>query len=100
MLMAYQVGDLVRCTGTIEQTDGTNIDPSVVKSWFRSPSGTVTIYTYGTDAELVKSATGIYYMDVNLDTAGDWHYGFYSTGTGQAASVDTKLTVDPSRRSS
>lgn len=98
--MRYNVGDQVRCTGTIEQTDGTHIDPTQVYAWFRDPNDTVTIYHYGANGQLVKSATGIYYMDIDTDTAGLYFYGFYSTGTGKAASEDGVLYVDSSQRSS
>lgn len=97
-MASFNIGDRVRVTGTVEQADGTNIDPTVVKSWFRTPAGTITTYTYLTDAQLVKSAVGVYYMDVDLDTVGRWYYGFYSTGTGKASSSDGVLDVQQSRR--
>lgn len=92
MANQYHLGDKPRCTGTIEQTDGTNIDPSVVKARYRNPAGTVTTLTYG-DGVLLKSATGVYYFDLDLNAVGRWYYKFYSTGTGQAASVDTEILV-------
>lgn len=98
--MTYHIGDKVRCTGTIAQTNGTNIDPTTVRAWYRMPgsAGIVTTLIYGTDAALVKSATGIYYMDVDVDTQGTYYYGFYSTGTGKAASSDGVLRVVGSKR--
>jgi uncharacterized protein YfaS (alpha-2-macroglobulin family) len=81
----YDTGDLVRCTGTFA-TDGTNVDPTAVLFKVKSPTGTVTTYTYGTDVQLVKSATGIYYVNVSATENGMYRYRFYSTGTGQAAS--------------
>lgn len=80
----YDVGDVVRCTGTFA-TSGTNVDPSTVKFKFKTPAGTITTYTYGTDAQLVKSATGIYYVDVPAASSGGWAYRFESTGAGKAA---------------
>lgn len=91
---SYHVGDKVRCTGTFETAAGTDTDPSAVLFKVETPSGTQTTYTYGTDAELVKSATGIYYVDVNCTEAGTWHYRFYSTGTGQAASEESFKVKD------
>ena len=99
-MASYHLGDRVRCTGTIEQTDGTNIDPTVAKAWYKNPAGTVTTLTYPTDAALIKSAVGVYYFDLDVDTAGQWFYGFYTTGTGKAASADTLLSVLASQRSS
>jgi hypothetical protein len=98
-MATYHLGDRVRCTGTIEQTDGTNIDPTVAKAWHKTPAGTVTTLTYSVDAALIKSAVGIYYFDLDVDTAGQWFYGFYSTGTGKAASADTLISVLASHRS-
>lgn len=96
--MSYNLGDKVRVTGTIEQTDGTNIDPTQVYGWYRDPDDTLTTYHYGVGSQLVRSAAGVYYMDIDTDTAGIWYYGFYSTGTGKAASSDGTLTVETSQR--
>lgn len=85
MANLYDVGDEVRCTGTFTDADGTAQDPTGVTFKFTDPSGNTTTYTYGTDAQLVKSATGVYYVDVNVDEAGRWWYRFAGTGTGQAA---------------
>ncbi len=88
------VGDKVRCTGTFETAAGVDTDPSAVYCKVKSPSGTTTTYTYGTDAALVKQATGIYYVDVSLTEPGTWHFRFYATGTGQAASEESFVAKD------
>jgi hypothetical protein len=81
----YDYGAEVRCTGTFKQ-GGTNADPAVIKFDYIDPAtGSVVTYVYVTDAELVRSATGVYYVDLAAATAGDWWYRFYSTGTGKAA---------------
>jgi len=89
----YNLGDRVRCTGTLATTAGTNTDPTTAYFWFRTPAGVVTTYQYGVDAQLIKSATGIYYVDLDVDTAGIWYYGFYSTGTAKAGGADVAITV-------
>jgi hypothetical protein len=81
----YDVGDLIRCTGIFTDLDGDALDPTVVIFKFKDPSDNETTYTYGVDAELVKSTIGNYYVDVDADEAGDFWYRFHSTGTGQAA---------------
>lgn len=81
----YQVGDLVRVTGTFTTLAGAATDPTSVFFSFKTPSGTTTTYTYGTDAQLVKSGVGIYYVDVSITEKGNWYYRFFSTGTGQTA---------------
>lgn len=83
--MAYDVGDRVRCTGTWTDSDDAATDPANVFATVQDPSGNQNDYTYGVDAELVKSATGIYYFDKTVDEAGLWRYRFYSTGSGIAA---------------
>jgi hypothetical protein len=79
---SYDKGDNVRVTATFASG---GLDPTTVVAKVRNPSGTTTTYTYGLDNQLVKSATGVYYVDVNLNAAGTWWVRFESTGTGQAA---------------
>ena len=81
----YQRGDLVRCTASFATSAGVATDPTAVRFQVRDPANVTTEYVYGTDAELVRSAAGAYYVDVNANQAGTWRYRFYSTGTGQAA---------------
>lgn len=83
------VGDLMRCEGTFLDLDDVAVDPSAVFFKFKDPSGNVTSYTYPTDGELVKEATGLYYVDVDVDEGGDWWFRFFSTGSGQAAGEGT-----------
>lgn len=85
MANEYDKGDKVRVTGTFTDSAGTAVDPDVVRFVVRNPRGVETTYLYGTDAALVKSATGIYYVDVSADVEGKWYYRYYSTGSGQAA---------------
>ena len=97
MANTYDLGDVVRLTGT--WTDPLNsdaaLDPTAVNLSIRNPAGTVTTYVYGDDAELVKSSTGVYYLDLDLDTAGIWHYRFFSTGTGKAAEEEYLTVIAP-----
>lgn len=85
----YDKGDLVRCTGTFTNAAGTATDPATVNFKMASPSGTVTTYVYLTDAQLVKDSTGVYHVDVDGSVEGTWHFRFYATGSGQAASEGT-----------
>ncbi len=96
--MGYNLGDRIRCEGEVSQADVGNIDPTTVKAWHCNPNGTVTTLTYGVDAAIIKSAVGVYYFDLDADIAGEWFYGFYSTGTGKAASSDTRIMVRGSKR--
>jgi hypothetical protein len=84
----YAVGEQVRCTGTFTNAAGTNVDPTIVFFQIRDPTNTVstvTEYQYGVDPEVVRSAVGVYYIDVDGDKPGHWYYRPYSTGSGAAA---------------
>lgn len=98
MAVSANIGDQIKISGNVK-TASTDVDPSVVKAWTRTPSGTVTTYTYGTDSEVAKVDTGDYTLTFDVDTAGTWWCGFYSTGTGKAASDDVRVDVRPSKRS-
>ena len=82
---SYDVGDLVRVTGTLTDSASDEVDPTAITITVKEPDGTETDYVYGVDVEVVKSATGIYYMDVSATDAGYWWYRVQSTGTGQAS---------------
>ncbi len=95
-IMAYNthdLGDLVRLStfdadhpddGFMDENLETLMDPDVVKLNIRSPAGTVTTLTYGTDA-IIKDAAGQYHYDMSADESGEWRYRWWSTGNGQAA---------------
>ena len=92
----YDLGDLVRCAGTFTDASSNLVDPTVVKAAVQTPAGADTIYTYGTDAALVRDSAGAYHLDVSATSAGRWYYRFYSTGTGQA-SGESYFDVSPSQ---
>lgn len=99
MDVSVNVGDKIAMTGTItEVASGDAVDPTAVKAWTRSPAGTVTTYTYGTDAALTKTATGHYKLVFDVDTSGQWYAGFYSNGNGKASSRDLSIYVNESAR--
>jgi hypothetical protein len=81
----YDVGDLVRVTGTFTDAAGTAIDPTTVAFKVKKPDRSITTYTYGTDMQLVKESTGNYRVDISADVKGKYKYRWYSTGNGQAA---------------
>jgi hypothetical protein len=81
----YDLGDVVRVTGTWTNAAGTATDPAAVYFKYMDPSRNVTALVYDVDDEVVKSATGIYYVDVDGDEVGRWFVRLYSTGAGKAA---------------
>jgi hypothetical protein len=93
MFNSYDLGDLVRVSGSFTDENGDVADPSAVFCAVRDPAGTVTTYEYGEDAELVKDDTGEYHLDIDANVAGYWYYRWYATGSGQAAEEDKFYVV-------
>ena len=83
MANEYQVGDLVRITGTWTDSAGVATDPTTVLGTHTDPSGVSTALTVG--GGITKSATGVYYYDIDADEAGTWIYRFYGQGGGATA---------------
>lgn len=81
----FTPGQLIRITATFRDNAGQAADPSAVFVKVRNPAGSITSYQYGADPEVQKSATGIYYVNVDLDAPGWWAWRWYSTGNYQAA---------------
>jgi uncharacterized protein YfaS (alpha-2-macroglobulin family) len=93
---AYQVGNVVRCSGAFTTAAGAAVDPSTVTFRARRPDGTVTVYVYGTDAELVKDSTGNYHVDLAANAAGRWAYRWEGTGAAPSA-AEAQFRVEASR---
>ncbi len=83
-LNVYNIGDLVRITGNLATTAGVAVDPTTLVCKVKAPDATITTYTYGTTTFPIKSAAGVYYVDVTPTQVGEYWYQFLSTGTGQA----------------
>ncbi|NJO31399.1 MAG: hypothetical protein HC874_30465 [Richelia sp. SL_2_1] len=67
-------------------------DPTSVIFKYKNPNGTITVLAYGVDSALVRESTGIYYVDLDVDSSGLWFYRFEGSGTVKAAS-ESKFTV-------
>lgn len=82
MANSYYCGTDVKCEVYFysDAAKTTLADPTTVKFRKKSPSGVVTEHVYGTDAALVKAATGHYYDIVNPDDGGRWEYVFRGSG--------------------
>ena len=88
----YDLGDVVRETGRFTDTAGVATDPAVVTFSYTNPSGVTTSLVYSTDAALVKTGTGVYYVDIPASIKGVWRWRWLSTGTG-AASTEGQFAV-------
>jgi hypothetical protein len=84
----FNVGDLVRITGTFSDSAGTNVDPTTITVYYKDPSSNITELVYGVDSDVVQSDTGIYYVDISIDESGNWYYRWKGTGSNQAADSD------------
>lgn len=93
---SFDVGDSIRCQGLFRNLSGDLVDPTGVVFKLRTPAGTTTTYTYGTDVQLVKSTTGTYYADVTITESGPHWYRFAGTGAATAAE-EARFDVDLSR---
>lgn len=89
-------GSTLRIPVNYTDGSGTDIDPTAVTFKLYSPDYQTTTYVYGTDAEVVKDATGNYYIDVSPTVAGRWHYRWDSTGTNKASGVEGSFVVQAS----
>lgn len=83
----YTVGDTVRVTSTFSDLAGTNADPTTITFKYRTPAPALTTYSYvyATSTEVVKSTTGIYYVDVALTTSGEFRWRWVGAGALAAA---------------
>jgi hypothetical protein len=87
MANVYQKGDEVRLAGTFTDSASAAYDPTTVIGRVKNPGDTITSYTYGVDAQMIRQATGVYYFDVHLDTVGQWWWRMESH-QGDAAAED------------
>lgn len=83
--MSWEVGDTVVSEAKFKDVNKNAVDPDVLSFTFRRP-GEVdeTKWTYPSDPEIVKLATGIFYVEIVLnkasDESGDWICRWYGSG--------------------
>ena len=97
MASTYDIGDRIRETVTFKNASSAVADPTAVKCHVENPAGTVTTHIYAiSTGEIVRSSTGVYYLDVT--TTGHGQYEVRWTGTGTVvASVEGWFSVRPRR---
>ena len=86
----YDIGDVARI-GMRFMRNGALVDPATVTVKIKDPAATTNTYTYAA-AEINKTATGIYYIEVPVDSAGVWSYRILTT-TPTSAQQGTWLAV-------
>lgn len=85
MTKAHDIGDMRRLQVVFTDFAGAVADPTAVTFRIKKPDGTAVSYVYGTDAALVKSTTGVYYVDFAITLAGRHVYRFVGTGAVETA---------------
>jgi hypothetical protein len=84
----FTIGEIIHCSAEFRAYVNsvlTYVDPDNIFFKFRRPGLDTVMYTYGVDAELVRSEEGKYYVDLDAVVHGTWYFKFYSTGANQAA---------------
>jgi len=85
MATDYDIGDLVRLSATFTDTAGALTDPTATTFSIKVPSGTVTTYTYGVTADIVRDSLGLFHVDYSPLAEGIHYYRFVGTGACQTA---------------
>lgn len=83
-MTTYQVGETVRITATITDSDGSAADPTTTTIKIVDPAGTTKV----DDSAMTNPSTGTFYYDYTIPSAsneGKWTYNV--TGTGASARV-------------
>jgi hypothetical protein len=84
--VTYDYGDTVRARVTYTDPDtGDLTDPVTVTCQVRQPDGTLTTYTYGTDAQPTRVSIGLYQMLIDLDDEGTYKWKWEGAGVNETA---------------
>jgi len=78
----YDIGDSLRLQASFYNAAATPAltDPTGVTVRIRTGAGTTTAYTYGVGTDVVKSAVGVYYIDITVTCSGTWRHRWAGTG--------------------
>jgi hypothetical protein len=87
-------GEIAHITLSVTDTSDAPADPGSLLFKAQPPTGNVVTYTYGTDAEVVRSAVGEYYIDLPLTSAGPWYYRWELSGSNAGAG-EGSISVTP-----
>lgn len=84
MSYLYDIGDTARCTAKVKDANGVLRDPATLTFKLTKPSGDVVSFSWPENAEIVKVATGDFYIDVPIDESGaSYRYVWTSAGGAQ-----------------
>lgn len=86
-------GSPIRLTISYTNDDGDLVDPAVVSIKVMSPCGVTATYTFGTNSEVGKQATGVYFADITPNEGGLWHFRWETTGTNTISADEGNFLV-------
>jgi hypothetical protein len=93
--MAYDVGDLVRFSATCQASGGAFADASSIYFLYTRTLGPAT-HLYGlSPSQIVRQATGCYYIDVTIDAVGGWAVRWQATGGPFQSAQEYTFQVNP-----
>lgn len=96
MAGSYDINDSVRLRAIFKDfVTKTNVDPTNLTFKFKYPDGTKISYIYGTNPELVRESTGVYYVIMDVTNSGLYFYRFEASGLFRSA-AESKFLVKPS----
>lgn len=87
------IGSTVRIYGSI-RVDGVLTDPSTLTLTITTPSAVQTVYTYGTDPEIIRDAVGKYHLDLQISESGTWVWEWFANSELNAADSGTIVTSE------
>ena len=93
----YQIGQQITWTGEFKNNAGTLADPDDVTFVWRTPAGVETSYTYGDDAQVTKTATGVYEFESPTVTVAGQHVCRVKSVDGFATATETAVSVRASK---
>lgn len=94
----YDYIDRIRLFVTFVDLDGAAIDPAAVRvMWRNTITNTTNIRVFGVDVEVVKTAVGAYYTDIDIDEENDnemtWYYRWEGTGAGAQGAAERQFKI-------
>jgi hypothetical protein len=90
---AYPAGNTIRLHATMMASGGAFIQPASVYFIVKSPAPNGSTATYGWPANVTRTATGGYYLDVVASAPGDWHYRSVGAGGSFALADEQTFAV-------
>ena len=72
MVNTYNVGEKVRIAASFKLNNEYG-DPAVIRFMYKNPDDVVTTISYP-DPRITKVSTGVYSLDLVLDSSGFWYY--------------------------